>query len=312
MIWIIVALALLLSFQLSGLESSILAVSRVRLRHQSKENDPAAIRLEQLFVHRDRLLSSVLLANNSVNLLVFAFLTQSLVENLGAWGYVAAIAISLPVYVLLLELVPKALFKRFPYRSLSALLPLLNVAYYGLLPLMKLDVLIPEKWRQAPNPPDKEKRQEFKTLTDIIEREGALTKDEKDLIQNVIDFDEVTAEQAMIPLSKVTAIPLEMPISAVIELTRETRLEQFPVISPEGNLVGLINTFEILRDKNPRGTVLRHLRRLVRTYPSEKATTIIQRLRRGGIQLAAVCNSQGRPLGIVSAEDLVHQMLHRP
>ncbi|MEM7144057.1 MAG: CNNM domain-containing protein [Verrucomicrobiota bacterium] len=312
MIWVVVSLALVLSFLLSGLETAVLGVSRVRLRHYAKENDPTAIRLEKLFSRRNRLLASVLFANNSINLLVFAFLTQILVAHLGPRGYFAAIGISLPIYVLLLELVPKALFKRFPYRSVRTLLPLLSVIYYSLLPLMKLGALLPEKWRQAPPTPEKEQREEFKALTDVIEREGSLTKDEKKLIQNVIDFDDVTAEQAMIPLSKVTAIPLEMPISAVIDLTRETRLDQFPVISPEGQLVGLVNTYEILQDENPRGTVVRYLRRLVRTHPEEKAASIIQRLRRGGIQLAAVCHPSGRPLGIVSAEDLVHQMLHRP
>ncbi|MEM8955898.1 MAG: CNNM domain-containing protein [Verrucomicrobiota bacterium] len=312
MIWIFVSLALILSFLLSGLETAVLGVSRVRLRHRAKENDPSALRLERLFDRRNRVLASVLFANNSVNLLLFAFLTQSLVAALGPRGYFAAIVISLPIYVLFLELVPKALFKRFPYRCLNAFLPLLSVTYYSLLPLMKLGTLLPKRWRQGTPPPDKDQREEFKALTEVIEREGSLTKDEKDLIQNVIDFDDITAEQAMIPLSKVTAIPLEMPISAVIDLTRETRLDQFPVISPEGQLVGLVNTFEILRDENPRGSVVRYLRRLVRTRPEEKATSIIQRLRRGGIQLAAVCNPSGRPLGIVSAEDLVRQMLHRP
>lgn len=93
MIWIVVSLALVLSFLLSGLETAVLGVSRVRLRHHAKENDPTAVRLEKLFSRRNRLLAAVLFANNSINLLVFALLTQILVAHLGARGYLAAIVI---------------------------------------------------------------------------------------------------------------------------------------------------------------------------------------------------------------------------
>lgn len=310
MIWATLAIALLLSFLLSGLESAVLAVSSVRLRHRAKGKERASGELAHLFQDRERLLSAVLLANNSVNLLVFAFLTKMLVDHMGNIGYVTALFVSLPIYVLGLELVPKSIFKRFPYRSLSRFLPLLKLAFYGFGPLIALQRLLPDKWRRRQQT-GADGREEFRSLADIIEREGKLTSQENTLIQNVLDFHRVTVREAMIPLSRVTAVPLEMPILAVLELARETRLEQFPVMSAEGQLVGLVNTFEVFRDRNPSGTAVRYLRRLVRTRPNEKATTIIQRLRRSGIQLAAVYSERGRPLGIVSAEDLVHQMLNR-
>lgn len=312
MIWILLSFALLLSFLVSGMESAVLSVSRVRLRYQAKEKkDKTAIRLEKLFTHRDRLLSAILLLNNTLNILVFAITTKMLVDHLGAWGYGAAIVISLPVYLLWLELFPKSLFKRFPYRALSKFLPLLQAIFYILGPFAGAGPWLAHLLRRN-HAPNASGREAFLSLTNIIEREGKLSSQESAMIHGVLDFNRVTARDVMIPLSNVTAIPLEMPVSTAVELGRETRIDQFPVMAPDGELVGLFNVFEVLLKNPGNGNVVHYLHRLVRAHPGEKAITIIRRLRRNGIQLAAVYSSSGRPLGIVTSDDLVRRMLNHP
>jgi CBS domain containing-hemolysin-like protein len=309
--WILLILALPLSFLLSGLETAVLSVSKVRLRHQVKEKKRAAARLQRLFRRRDRLLSATLILNHTLNILVFAIATDKLVEHFGNWGYLASIAVSLPIYLLLLELLAKSLFKRFPYRALVRFLPLLEAIYYIFGPFMFTAPLL-RRILRGHETPDGGNREDFRSLTNIIEREGELGSYEKKLIQGVLDFNRLTVRDVMIPLSKVTAIPLEMPTSAALELARETGLDQFPVMSPKGEFVGLFDTFEALLANPSRNTVVHSLRRLVRTRTDESAVTIIRRLRRSGVPLAVVYDRAGQPLGIVSTSDLLQRMLHGP
>lgn len=310
MTWVYLTAGLIFSFLFSGLESSVLAVSRVRLRHYAKGNDRAAIRLEKLMRRRERLLSSILLLNNSLNFVLFAFIALKLVNRFGPWGYAIAIAVALPIYLLFLELIPKSLFKRFPFRILLSFLPLLQLVDFFVGPFVELGRVILGLFKKS-TPDELSRREEFRLLAGIVEREGSLTSGERRMIEGVLDFQRLTAEEVMVPLAGVTAIPLEMPVTSALELSRETGYNQFPVISPEGEFVGIFNAFEVLRHSSREGPVLRHLHRLVRTHPREKAEIIMQRLRRSGMQLAAVYSSRGRPLGIVRSQDLLSRLLPR-
>ena len=113
----------------------------------------------------------------------------------------------------------------------------------------------------------------------------------------------------MLPLSRVTAVPLEMPISSVLNLARETNFSQFPVISPKGDLIGLVDVLELLTAEASEGVVRNYLRKLIHTLPTDHAIDVMRHLRRAGLRVAAVHNDKGRPLGIVSVDDMIPCLL---
>ena len=135
MIWIAIALCLLVSFIFSGIEAGIFSVSRVRLAHQAKQKEPAALKLERLLSRPDRLLITVLIVTNFANISALILVSTALVERFGKNGYWVALAIYLPVFLLGLELLPKSLFRRFPYRALAALAEPLRLANLLLSPM---------------------------------------------------------------------------------------------------------------------------------------------------------------------------------
>src|SRR5882757_242886 len=135
MTWFIVACCLLVSFAFSGIEAGILSMNRVRLRHRMKMRDHAALRLNRLLAHPERLLVTVLVVTNLANIFAITLTTGELVRVLGRTGWLAAFAIFLPVYLMGVELLPKSLFRRFPYRALAALAGLLQLADFLLWPL---------------------------------------------------------------------------------------------------------------------------------------------------------------------------------
>lgn len=309
--------SLLLSFLLSGLESAILSVGPARLRHAAKEGSRRARLVERLLTRREPLLGGLLTVNATCNLLAFAILTAEAVGWIGAWGYVLATAVALPVYLLWVESLPKAIFKRSPLRLLGLFVPVLLMIDLTIRPLIQL-LTLPVAWLAGrlpggarPSPPGAT-REEFRAFTEILERDGTITPRESSLIQSVLDFQQMRAGEAMRPLGRFTAVPEDLPVAAVIALSQGTGIDQFPLLGAGGNLIGVVDARELLRSGFGTGPVRQYRHRLVRTTPEEPAIALLRRLRRTGHQLAVVCDSGDQPLGMVGLSDLVDRMIRLP
>src|SRR5437016_13471212 len=109
------------SFFFNGIESGLLSIDPVRLRQNVKRRLPAAVRLNRLLKHPERLLVTVLLFTNAADILGLFLLTRELVGSWGFAGYFISLAIALPVYLFLLSVIPKSIFRRFPFLALAQL-----------------------------------------------------------------------------------------------------------------------------------------------------------------------------------------------
>src|SRR5213083_3324249 len=128
----------IVSFFFNGIESGLLSIDPVRLRQNVKSGVPAARRLDRLLKHPERLLATVLLFTNAADILGLLLLTRQLVRSYGNAGYLFALAIALPVYLFLLSVLPKSLFRRFPFRALARLAGVLEFASTLFSPLLEL------------------------------------------------------------------------------------------------------------------------------------------------------------------------------
>jgi CBS domain containing-hemolysin-like protein len=301
------------SFILSGLESALLSFSPVRLHHLAKEGQPKALHLERLLARRQQLLVSILILNAAINLVAFALLTHLSVDSFGRWGYPAAFLVALPVYLVWIELLPKSLFKNFPCNALLRYLPLLSLINMTVRPLISGPLaLLRLCWGNSSKrkgTPGSGARDEFRLLTDILEREGTFERGEKQMIHQVLDFQRLPVSKVMLPLSRVTAVPLDMPITSVLDLARETQFFQFPAISPQGDLIGLIDVAELLNGDVRSGVVRDYLRKWVHASPSDRAIDVLRQLRSAGLRVAVVHETKGHPLGIVAIDDMIPHLL---
>src|SRR5438128_4469800 len=127
MIWFLVALCWIISFLFSGIEAGLLALDPVRLRHRAKSGDGGAQRLQRMLKQPERLFITILLVTNAADIIALIILTHKLVLRWGWIGYPIAVAIALPVYLFLLGVLPKSLFRRFPLRALVRLSGLLEL-----------------------------------------------------------------------------------------------------------------------------------------------------------------------------------------
>ena len=313
MIWISVAACVLISFIFSGVEAGILSVNRVRLKHRLKQGDRAARKLNRLLARPDRLLVTVIVVTNLANIFALTFATQSLVESHGTRGYLIVGLAALPIYLLGVELLPKALFRRFPYRALALLARPLELADILLTPLH----FIGEKIFHLAfgrRPAERAKlfvaREDFKYLTIQSEHEGTLTPDERQMIHNVVDFRSITARDVMVPMEKVHAIRARSAVSELITRSTATHIDRWPVLADTGEIIGLVNVLDIALDGRRDGIVESYQRRIVKVAPHEPAHSVLRKLRAARTTLAAVLEAGAKPVGIVTWEALIQRLVN--
>jgi len=312
MIWIVAILLLwTVSFFFAGIEAGLLSVDPVRLRHQVKQGRAPALRLDRLTKQPERLLVTVLLVTNFANIVSLLLLVQLLVACFGTPGFLLALAIALPFYLFILSVLPKTLFRRFPFRALAKLGGVLESASILLWPVLEIG----ERMRNLLLPRRAEARrifiarEELKQIAIQSEREGSLTSTERAMIHNVVDFRNIPATDVMVPLEKAVTLTPETPIDEALRLSAAHSIDRLPVVSDDGEAIGLVNTLDILLDASRRDSLGRYMRRIVIARDVEPAYRIIQRLRAARLGLAAVIDSQRKLIGIVTAEDAIKRLV---
>ena len=300
------------SFFFAGIEAGLLSIDPVRLRHHVKQRKPSALRLGRLMQRPERLLITVLLVTNMADILGLLLLTKLLVTSLGYAGFFVSILIALPIYLFVLAVLPKSLFRRFPFRALAALAGVLDFVSIILWPVLEIGerlgrLLIPR--RSSEGARLFVAREELKQIAVQSEREGSLTSTERAMIHNVVDFRNLTASHVMVPLEKARSIRPDTPVDEVLRLSAEAGVDRLPVISPEGQAVGIVNVLDILLDQTRRESLASYTRRIVTANDNEPAYRIIQRLRAARLGLAAVIDSRKRLIGIVTGEDIIKRLV---
>ena len=300
-----------ISFLFNGIEAGLTSIDPVRLRHHVKLNRPAAVRLDRLLKTPERLLVTVLLITNLADILALLVMTRFLVSRFAATGFFLAVVIALPVYLFVLSVLPKSLFRRFPFRALSSLARLLEIVMTALWPIVATGKLIGRLFLPAQKKRARlfAAREELKQITTQSEREGSLTATERAMIHNVVDFQNVTARDVMKPLSRVASLKPDSPIEDVFRVSRSTGFDRLPVIGANGDAVGLVNVVDILLDKDRPQSLNHYMRRMVTVQESEPAARAVQRLRAARLGLAAVVDQKRNLIGVVTSEDLIARLV---
>ena len=311
MIWLLVVLCWIISFLFSGIEAGLLALNPVRLRHRAKSGDGGAQRLQRMLKQPERLFITVLLVTNAADIIALIILTQKLVIRWGWTGYPIAVAIALPVYLFLLGVLPKSLFRRFPLRAVMRLSGLLEIVTKLLTPLHAVGAFIERSiFARAKNPPRLfAGREELKMITVQSEKSGVLSSTERAIIHNVVDFTNVKVGDVMIPLEKTVSFKNDDTRDKVLEVSGKLGIDRFPIFAENAKPLGLINIYDLLFDTEPSQPVRQYMRRIITASENESAYRVVRRLRAARIGLAAVTDRHERSIGIVALEDLVRQLV---
>lgn len=311
-VWFVIVGCWVVSFLFSGIEAGLLSVDPVRLRHQVNQRRPSALRLHRLVQHPERLLMTVLIVTNLAEISALLLLTRTLVLRFGVAGYALAVVIAVPFHLFLLRVLPKSLFRRFPFRALAAISGVLELAANVLSPFLAIGerlgrFLLPQ--RVANRARLFAAREELKQIAVQSEREGALTPTERAMIHNVVDFRNIRARDVMVPIAEAVAVRPETPLRDAIQLGAARGIDRLPVISDEGRVLGLVNVLDMLLDAAEEQPVRSQMRHIVTADFREPAYRLIRRLRAARVGLAAIVNRERQLIGIATSEELIKRLV---
>ncbi len=302
---------LLFSFIFAGVEAGLLSLNRIRLRHRAKLGERPARRLVRMLKVPERLLLTVVIITNLLNIFAITVATHLMVDAWGWIGYGAALLIFLPVVLFAVDLFPQALFRRLPYRVLSRLAAPVRMAMIALNPVLTLAIRLAQRMV-----PDGEARsgklfggrEDFRHFTIESEKSGAISPTERQMIQNVVDFRALKARDLMQPLEKLPKVPLDGGLEAIISASRGGRFDQFLVTDAAGKIVGLVDLVEALLDRSPQPGVRSTFRRLSPVSTEQSPTFLLRRLRTTRTPILLV-EEEGEPVGLIFRDQLYEKMV---
>lgn len=311
MTWLLVGALCAVSFVFSGLEAALLAADPVRLRHDAKQRHGAR-RMARLLEQPQRLLVTVLLITAVADILAILLATRELVAAFGTAGYVIAVAAAIPVYLFILGVLAKSLFRRMPFSAVGALGRILEMATIVLSPLLAIGerlgrLILPR--RVSDRTRLFAAREELKQVAVQSEREGSLSATERAMIHNVVDFRNLRVRDVMVPLAQAVTVGPGASLESVVSLSNATAMDCFPVLSPDRRALGLVNVFDIVFDTRKGMSLANYTRRLVSAGDREPAYRVIRRLRAARLGLAAVVDANKQVIGIVTDEALIKRLV---
>jgi CBS domain containing-hemolysin-like protein len=310
MTFVLILLCLCLSFMLSGLESAVPAVSRVRVRHAASAGDRRAQRLLPLLEERDALIGCITVANHITNLSAFVLIALPVIRSASVWSFAAAFIFVLPVFLIGLEVMPKKLFRRYPFRSLRSVSPLVHLVGAAR-PLFRAFAAVKSEDPAAvPNDAGQTRgRDDLKRLARELSSKNQLSASATLLIERVLDYKKLRTGDIMQPLTHSIALPAEFPLSAALILAREQNTTVLPVLGDGGLFIGMLDTAELPPSIPQDRLVRQHMRTLETVPAAQSALQTLQRLRKQGRRLAIVTDERQQPAGVITEARLLEPLM---
>ena len=316
-------------------EIAVISLSESKLKKQAEDGDKKAKKLLKLTRTPDRFLSAIQIAITLAGFLSSAFAADSFAEPLVKWLYygkgfttlspgtlntiaVILITIVLSYFSLVLgELVPKRLaMKKTDAVARAAVGPvtvvaavfrpviwLLSKSTNGVLRLLHIDPKAEE---------EDVSEDEILMMVDLGEERGAIESSEKELIENIFEFNNTTAEDVMVHRTDMVMIWCDDTNEDVIRTIRESGLSRFPVYEEDADdIIGILNTRDyLLNAQSSRPKALRELLRPAYFVPESVRTDVLFRdMQSKKIHLAIVVDEYGGTSGLVTMEDLLEEIV---
>jgi putative hemolysin len=307
-------ICILLSAFFSGSEVALLSITRSKVRTLLARGGKDAQALATLKRSPDHIIITVLIANTLVNVGAATIATTLAIEAFGSLGIGIATGVTVLLLLLFGEIGPKMLAVRFTEPvALSVARPILLLA----------TILTPFLWifdrlsrsmeltKAFAKPAITE--EELKGWIELGQEEGALEKEEQEMLFNVLEFGDTTAREVMTPRVDVTLINERDSLVQAVAIFKETGFSRLPVFSGEkGNVTGLLNVKEVfpVALEQREGVSIRDLMHEPYFAPeTAKIDDVLRELQKRKIHMGFVLDEYGEFAGIITVEDILEELV---
>jgi len=308
---------LLLSGFFSSCEAAFFSLTPLHLHKMREERYPFQSYVQALLKYPRRLLITILVGNEAVNITISAVAASLFIFLLGTNGQWVTIAVATPLLLVFGEAIPKTFAVTHPMRFAAFLSPfLLTFARLGRPVVWTLDKvsgffvsLLPMSVHGRRHVLMEE---EFKTLIDVGEKEGALEASQRDLIHKVFELGDTTVAEVMIPRVDMFCLPLSMSRGDMEREIIRARHERIPVYGADrDDIMGILYARDLLEDITGNQKPVSVDKMLRKTYfvPEEKtAGSMLRDFQDKHAQMAIVVDEYGGVSGLVTLEDILENL----
>lgn len=311
-----VALVILVGFSafFSASETAFSSLNQIRLKSRAEDGDSSAARVLAMAEQYDKLLSTILIGNNIVNIAAASIGTILFTRMLGAERGATVSTIVLTIIVLIFgEVTPKSLAKEMPEKVATAVSPFLVLLMALMTPLTWLFT----QWKKLlghfvhSGEADTITEGELMTMVSEAENDGELTDRESELIRSAIEFDDVEVEEILTPRVDVVAVEDDIPLEELAQTFAESGYSRLPVYHGTiDNIIGVVHEKDFYIARLKKATKIDDL--VVPTLYTTGSTQISQLLRTLREQhhhLAVVVDEYGGTEGIITLEDILEELV---
>lgn len=307
---------IMLSAFFSSAETAMTTINKIRIFSLSEQGNTKAILLLKIIEDPGKLLSTILIGNNIVNITASSLVTTFTIRKFGSTAVGIATGVLTLVILICGEITPKtmatihaekiALTYAHPVYGLMFLLTpvifLVNKLALGILTLLRVD---PNK--KAPSMTE----HELRTIVDVSHEEGVIKQEEKQMIYNVFDFGDAQAKDVMIPRIDMTFLNITSTYEELMAIHQEYNYTRYPVYEETtDSVIGTINVKDLLFYKtNGDFSIHNFLREPYFTYEHKNTASLFIEMREKSINFAIVLDEYGATAGLITMEDLLEEIV---
>ncbi len=310
------AILITLSMLFSISESAFLSVNKLRLRVRCRAGDKRALRVAKLLKNKERMINTLLVSNDLVNVLLSAILTAFALKLFGS----KAIAITTFATTLLLlvfgEITPKAVSTRHPDPIAYALSGFAQFIVFVMGPVVVLWTAASRcvlflRGIKVKNQEEAFTVEDIKTFLDVSAESGIIEGDEKNLMNRVFKFKDLEAQDIMIPRKQIQFVHIDDSYDKVLELSRRTLFSRFPVYNRDiDDIVGTVYIKDLLFYSGDKSSF--SLRKVMRPplfiLETKNMSSTQQILRENRQTMAIVVDEYSGTEGVLTKEDIAAEM----
>ena len=307
------AACLLLSAYFSATETAFSSANSTKLKTLAEKGDQKAALACSLLEQYDKLLSTILIGNNIVNILMASIGTVLFVRHYGDVGATISTVVITVVVLVFGEISPKSVAKDCAESFAMFSAPILRVFLVALTPLNFLFSL----WKKLLakvfhlSGESKMSQEELLMLVDEVQQDGSIDKNEGELLKNAIDFSEQQAQDVLIHRVDLAALPITASREEVAALFTQTKYSRLLIYQDSiDHILGTIHQKDFyvgcgVTEKPLKDIIVPPLFVL----ENEPISQLLKKLQKAKTHVAVVVDEYGGTCGIVTMEDILEELV---
>ncbi len=310
---LVMAVLVLFSAYFSATETAFSTLNKTRIKTLSEAGNKKAQLTLKLTENYDKLISTILVGNNIVNIALATLGTVLFVRFYGDIGATVSTAVITVIVLIFGEISPKSIAKDFPEKFAMFSAPFINALIYFFTPLNFIFTL----WKKLlsrlfkNNEDKKMSQEELLMLVQEVEEEGSIDNEEGELLRNVIEFSDQSAEDILTHRGDVEAVSIDTSKKEIARVFSNTKFSRLLVYNETiDDIVGIIHQ----KDFYNAGSIFTGDIRDILTEPvfvpqHLKIDALLKELKRAKSHLAVVVDEYGGMVGIVTMEDILEELV---